>query len=50
MANDPGDPITNLAAGVAQAHELFLTLVKGGFTEGQALYLVGQMLAATQRP
>lgn len=50
MASDPADPISALAVAATTAHELYTTLVTSGFTEGQAMYLVGQMLAATQRP
>lgn len=40
------DPISPLAMAAAQAHELYTTLVGSGFTEQQALYLVGQILAS----
>ena len=43
------DPVTPLAAAAATAHELYLSLVAATFTEQQALYLIGQILAATQR-
>jgi hypothetical protein len=42
----PDDPISPLAEGAAQLHELFLCYVKTGFTEAQALYLIGQIIAA----
>lgn len=43
-------PITPLAEGAAQAHELFQSYVDAGFTRQEALYLIGQMLtAAIQR-
>ncbi|MGI5274856.1 hypothetical protein ACQEUU_37385 [Nonomuraea sp. CA-218870] len=44
---EPEDPITQLAAGAAQLHELYASFVAAGFTESQALYLVGQALAAS---
>jgi hypothetical protein len=30
------------------AHEMFTSLVKAGFTESQALYLTGRVIAASQ--
>ena len=50
--SQPPDPVSPLAAGMAQAHEIYLTLIGSGFTESQALYLLGQILAAsaTGRP
>lgn len=44
---DPEDPITLLAEGAAQLHELFLAYLNAGFSEGQALFLLGQMLQAS---
>lgn len=35
----------SMADGAVGIHELFLSFVKAGFTEHQALYLVGQVLA-----
>lgn len=46
MVDEPTDPITDLAAGAAQVHELFLAYVEAGFTEPQALSLVKTVLAA----
>jgi hypothetical protein len=46
---EPRDPIVPLAAAAAQAHELYLTFVGSGFTETQALYLVGQILVGNAR-
>jgi hypothetical protein len=43
----PADPVTVLAAGAAQAHELFTAWVDAGFTDRQALYLLGQVMAAS---
>jgi hypothetical protein len=45
----PGDPVSALLGAAAAAHELFTTFVTSGFTDKQALYLVGQILAASQR-
>jgi hypothetical protein len=46
MAGDgaglPPDPITGWAQGAAAVHEMYISYVAGGFTEQQALYLVGQ--------
>jgi hypothetical protein len=36
----PQDPITDLAAGAAQVHELYVSYVDAGFTPDQALRLV----------
>lgn len=46
---EPEDPITQLAEGAASAHELYLAYVAAGFTEGQALYLVAQLITAAMR-
>lgn len=40
------DPITILMASMIQVHELFNAMQKAGFTEKQALYLIGQVMAA----
>jgi hypothetical protein len=45
----PNDPVIPLGIVTVTAHELYLSLVGAEFTEQQALYLVGQILAATQR-
>lgn len=44
MGDLPNDPVSALAEGAAQMHELFSSYVNAGFTEQQALYLVGQLL------
>jgi len=36
----PQDPLTELAAGAVQLHELFLAQVAAGFTEQQAMQIV----------
>lgn len=46
----PADPISDLRAGAAQLHELFMSFVESGFSEGQALYLVGVLIAAMRKP
>ena len=46
MSNDPADPSTPLGQLAATLHELYLEFVAAGFTESQALYLVGQNLKA----
>ena len=45
--SDPEDPITQLAAAAVSMHELYTSFVAAGFTEGQALFLVGQALTAS---
>lgn len=52
MSNEqplPTDPITDLAAGAFAQHELYLAWVAAGFTESQAMYLVGQIVFAMVR-
>jgi hypothetical protein len=43
---DPQDPLTELAAGAAQLHEVFLSYVGAGFSEAQAMQIVIAVLAA----
>jgi hypothetical protein len=45
----PPDPITILGEAAAQLHELYCSYIGAGFTEQQALYLVGQIITATIR-
>lgn len=45
----PADPVTSLAEGAAQLHELFVAYLEAGFTERQALYLLGQVIQASAR-
>lgn len=40
----PGDPMTLMAEGAAQVHELFTAYVGAGFSEAQAIYLTGVVL------
>lgn len=47
---EPADPISELLSMTAQLHELYLSYIQGGFTESQALYLIGQQVAAASRP
>lgn len=44
----PDDPMSELATAAASLHELYLSLVAAGFTETQALYLVGQAMTGQQ--
>lgn len=46
---DPEDPITQLAAAAVSLHELYVSFTGAGFNDNQALYLVGQYLAASVR-
>ncbi|MEV7013287.1 hypothetical protein [Streptosporangium sp. NPDC051022] len=46
---EPEDPITQLAQGAVQLHEVFVAYVEAGFTEQQALFLIGQMIQALAR-
>jgi hypothetical protein len=42
----PEDPISALAAGVAQQHEMFMAYVDAGFTRPEALKIIIAMLTA----
>lgn len=42
--------LTQLAQGAAMLHELFLSYLEAGFTETQALNLIGIMLAHAPTP
>jgi hypothetical protein len=42
----PADPVTDLAAGAAQLHELYEAYVAAGFTQAQATQLVCTVLRA----
>lgn len=44
---DPADPLSELAGVAVQLHEVYLTYTRAGFTEQQALYLVGKMVTAS---
>ncbi|MEU6725485.1 hypothetical protein ABZ917_17400 [Nonomuraea wenchangensis] len=44
---DPEDPITQLAAAAVSLHELYTSFIAAGFSESQALYLVGQALTTS---
>lgn len=46
---EPDDPITQLTAAAVSLHELHTSFIQAGFNENQALYLVGQALAASTR-
>lgn len=46
MPDSPQDPITDLAAGAAQLHELYVSYLNAGFTEHQALRLIIGILTA----
>jgi len=42
----PEDPVTSLAVGAVQQHEMFLAYVHAGFTRDEALKLIGAIMAA----
>jgi hypothetical protein len=46
MADDPEDPITLLAEGAAQLHELFTAYVNAGFARPEALQIVIGIITA----
>lgn len=46
----PVEPMTELLESAVSLHELYLSYVEAGFTEQQALYLIGQVLAGLVRP
>ena len=45
----PADPVTALAEGAAQIHELFQAYLDAGFAADQALYLTGIVLRESLR-
>lgn len=45
MSERQTEPMTPMAEATAHLHEMFVTLVAGGFTEAQALHMLGVMLA-----
>ena len=49
MPDSPQDPITALAEGAAQLHELYEAHVHAGFTPDQALQIVLTIMAAGVR-
>ena len=50
MSDQPPEPMTQLAEGAAQTHELFLAYVAAGFTRGEALAFVIAITTAYVRP
>lgn len=42
----PEDPITQLQAGVAQQHEMFMAYVEAGFTRNEALRILISVIIA----
>jgi hypothetical protein len=50
MAASPQEPLTQLGEAAAQMHEMFLAYMQAGFTDQQALYLVGQAVKAMFAP
>ena len=44
---EPTDPITELAVGAAQLHEVYLAYLEAGFTEHQSFELVKTLLATS---
>lgn len=55
MSDDPAqdgaavDPLTSLATMGVVFHEIYAAYVSAGFSDAQAIYLVGVMLAASLR-
>jgi len=43
---EPTDPITELAAGAAQLHEMYLAYLAAGFNEHQSFELVKTLLTS----
>ena len=41
----PAEPMSPIVEATAQMHELYLRLQNGGFTAGEALVILGVMLA-----
>ena len=48
-STSPREPRADLRAAAIHLHELFVALTNEGFTEGQALTILGQVLAANQK-
>jgi hypothetical protein len=46
VPDEPQSPITELAAGAAQLHELFTAQVQAGFTETQAMQIILAIVTA----
>jgi hypothetical protein len=46
----PEDPITSLAEGAAQMHELFMAYLHAGFTRAEALQIMISIVTASIRP
>jgi hypothetical protein len=46
MPRDPKDPMTPLMEGTTTQHEIFMAYIASGFTRKEALYLIGQIVAA----
>lgn len=46
--NMPADPLTDLAAGAAQLHEVYEAFRAAGFTEPQAMQMVCALITANQ--
>lgn len=49
MTGMPPDPFNQLVAGAISLFEMFESLVKAGFKEEHALYLIGQLIAAAMK-
>jgi hypothetical protein len=49
-AGEPADPMTSLAEGAIQCHELFSAYVSAGFTRPEALQIVIGIVAAYIKP
>lgn len=49
MPDTPQDPITALAEGAAQLHELYTAHVNAGFTEAQAMQIVLAIITGGMR-
>jgi hypothetical protein len=47
MTDFPAEPLSALAEAASGLHELFLSYVAAGFTDIQALHLVGLLLTAS---
>ena len=46
MGDEPVDPLTELAKGAAQLHEMFTAYVDAGFARHEALQLVQAVITA----
>ena len=50
MSNGPIEPNAEMRVGAKTLRQMFLALIQEGFTEQQALVIIGQCIAANSGP